>query len=341
MIGLVLVFAVVAAWFLISLYQPFKGGSGEGRPVAVTIPKDAGVGDIADILESKGIVSSAFFFEARATIGARRGELKPGAYQLKRDLSYSDALDALAKGPARNIVSVVVPEGKSRREVTDIADADGLKGSYEEASKRSKLLDPADYGGKKAKNLEGFLFPSTYELKKRAPSKTLVAKQLQAFKREFRKVSLKNAKKRNLNAYDVITIASMVERETSIAKERPIVASVIYNRLKRDEPLGIDATTRFATNNWEKPLTESELAIDSPYNTRKRAGLPPGPIGSPGIESIKAAANPKKTDFLFYVVKPCGEGEHAFSKTLEQFNKDVERYSAERSRQGGNDPSEC
>ncbi len=340
MIGVALALAVVVAWFLISLYQPFHGGSGEGKPVRVTIPKDAGVGEIADILEEKEIVSSGFFFEARATASGRRDELKPGTYQLKRDLSYADALDVLAKGPPRNVVQVVVPEGQSRREIADIADADGLSGNYERASKRSKLLDPADYGGKRAKNLEGFLFPSSYELKRKAPSRALVAKQLQAFKREFRKVDMKNARKRNLTPYDVITIASMVERETSLDKERPLVASVIYNRLKRSEPLGIDATIRFATNNWERPLTQSDLAIDSPYNTRRRAGLPPGPIGSPGIESIQAAANPKKSDFLFYVVKPCGNGEHAFSKTLEEFNKDVERYSAERTRRG-RDPSEC
>ena len=337
--GGVLALVLVAGWFLISLYQPFKGDAA-GTRVRVEIPKDAGVGEIADILDEKGVVASAFFFQTRATLGGDRGKLKPGTYTLREDLSYSDAIAALSTGPPRNTVEVTVPEGQSRREVTDIADSAGLTGSYEQASKRSKLLDPADYGGDDAKNLEGFLFPSTYELKRKTKSRRLVDKQLQAFKREIAKVDFGNAKKRGFSRYEVLTIASMVERETALDKERPIVASVIYNRLERDEPLGIDATIRFATNNWEQPLTESELAIDSPYNTRKRQGLPPGPIGSPGQESIEAAANPKKTDLLFYVVKPCGEGEHAFSTTLEQFNKDVERYSTEREKQG-KDPSDC
>ena len=133
----------------------------------------------------------------------------------------------------------------------------------------------------------------------------------------------------------------MVEREASVAEDRPLIASVIYNRLKVGMPLGIDATIRYATGNWTEPLKVSELAIDSPYNTRTNASLPPGPIGNPGLDSIKAAANPANTDYLFFVVKPCGEGEHAFSETDAEFQADVDRYKAERAAQGGQSPTEC
>ena len=133
----------------------------------------------------------------------------------------------------------------------------------------------------------------------------------------------------------------MVEREASVPEDRALIASVIYNRLKAGIPLGIDATIRFATGNWTDPLKQSELALASPYNTRTNAGLPPGPIGNPGIDSIKAAANPAKTDYLFFVVKPCGEGEHVFSETDAEFQQDVARYNAERDRQGGQSPTEC
>jgi uncharacterized YceG family protein len=133
----------------------------------------------------------------------------------------------------------------------------------------------------------------------------------------------------------------MVEREASVAEDRPLIASVIYNRLRLGMPLGIDATIRFAVGNWTEPLKESELAITSPYNTRTETGLPPGPIGNPGLESIKAAANPANSDFLFFVVKPCGEGEHAFSETDAEFQRDVERYNSERERQGGKSPTDC
>ncbi len=117
------------------------------------------------------------------------------------------------------------------------------------------------------------------------------------------------------------------------------MASVIYNRLREGMPLGIDATIRFATRNWTRPLRVSELEIDSPYNTRTTTGLPPGPIGSPGLASIRAAANPAKTDYLFYVVKPNGDGAHSFSSTDAEFQRDVDAYNREREARGGQDPS--
>jgi uncharacterized YceG family protein len=168
-----------------------------------------------------------------------------------------------------------------------------------------------------------------------------VTKQLEAFKSQFGKVDLRQAKRKNLTPYDVLIIASMVEREAGVAKDRPLIASVIYNRLKAGIPLGIDATIRYYLGNWTKPLKQSELVADHPFNTRKVAGLPPGPIGNPGLESIQAAANPAKTDYLFFVVKPCGEGEHAFSETNEEFLRDSARYNAERDARGGRSPADC
>jgi uncharacterized YceG family protein len=132
----------------------------------------------------------------------------------------------------------------------------------------------------------------------------------------------------------------MVEREVSVARERPIVAAVIYNRLSRGEPLFIDATIRFAVDNWEQPLTESELAIDSPYNTRLNGGLPPGPIGSPGLASIEAAARPAETDAWLYVVKPGTCGEHVFSDDLAEHNRNVVKYQQAQAEAGGS-PTVC
>jgi UPF0755 protein len=332
---------IVALWFLLSLFQPFKGDAGE--TVRVNIPNGAGVDEIGDQLEDAGVVSSSFFFGLRAGLSGRRDDLKPGLYvgALKRDMSYGDALNALAEGPSNEVFSVAIVEGRSRREAADVVRDAGVRGSYLDASKRSSLLDPSDYGAKRARDLEGFLFPATYDLRRGASARELVRKQLQAFKREFRAVDLAAAKRRNLTPYDVLIIASLVEREAQLDKERPLIASVIYNRLRRQEPLGIDATVRFATGNWTRPLTESELASDSPYNTRARAGLPPGPIGSPGLESIRAAARPESTDYMFYVVKPGTCGEHAFSSTAAQFEEDRRRYNAEREARGGRSPTDC
>ncbi len=163
-----------------------------------------------------------------------------------------------------------------------------------------------------------------------ASSGDLVKRQLDAYEENVSKVPMKTAKARNLTRYDVLIIASMVEREAQLARERPLIAAVIHNRLREGIPLGIDATIRYDINNWARPLRVSELERDTPYNTRTRRGLPPTPIGNPGLASIRAAANPAKTKYLFFVRKPGKSGEHAFSKTNAQFERDVARYQASR-----------
>ena len=336
--ALVLIALVVAVvWFVFSLLQPFKGdGSGS---VTVLIPRGASVSDIGDILDRRGVVSSSFFFELRARLGGHSGDLKPGVYHLKNDMSYSAALDELTKGVEPNVVEVVVPEGLGRRDI--VARTAALKGSYMAATVRSPYLNPRRYGAKHARNLEGFLFPASYQLKKGASVRTLVQEQLQAFKQNFAKVNLSYARRKNLSAYDVLTIASMVEREAQLPRDKPLIASVIYNRLHNQMPLGIDATLRYALNDWTKPLTVSQLASRSAYNTRNHQGLPPGPIGNPGLDSIRAAARPARTRYLYFVVKPCGNGAHVFETSFEQFQRDSARYNSARAKKGGRSPANC
>jgi uncharacterized YceG family protein len=133
----------------------------------------------------------------------------------------------------------------------------------------------------------------------------------------------------------------MVQAESGVQKQDKLVAAVIYNRLHEGRPLGIDATTRFATGNYEKPLTESELAIDSPYNTRTNAGLPPGPIGNPGLAALQAAAHPAKVPYVFYVTKPGACNELTFAKTEAEFEAAVAHYEQAREEAGGNSPTTC
>jgi UPF0755 protein len=332
-----LVIAGVAIWFLVSLFQPF-GSSGSGD-VTVTVPTGASVGEIGDILAKKGVVSHSFFFELRARLAGDSGDLKPGVYKLKKDMSYSSALAALTKGVPPNIVRIVIPEGKSRREIAPLAH--GLQGSYLAASTRSPYLNPRNYGGRHARNLEGFLFPASYQLKKGASARALVRDQLQAFKQNLSKINLSYAKKKNLTVYDVVTIASMVEREAAIPKDRPLIASVIYNRLHDNMALGIDSTLRYALGDWTKPLTVSQLASKTAYNTRTHTGLPPGPIGNPGLSSLRAAAHPAHTKYLYFVVKPCGNGAHVFENSFAQFQRDSARYNSARAKNGGNSPEKC
>lgn len=340
LLGIGGVVAILFIWFLFALFQPFTG-DGEGEPFNVNVPRGDGVGAVGDLLAEKGVISNATLFELKATITGKRAELYHGNHQFRKNMSYSAALEELGQQPKKVTITIVVPEGLSRSETADTVEAAGLSGDYMADSVKSKLLDPDDYGaGGKAKSLEGFLFPATYELKPGSTTKDLVDQQLQAFKDNIAGVNMKYAKKKNLTTYDVLTIASMVEREVSVPKERKTVAAVIYNRLAMGEPLFIDATTRFAVDNWTEPLTQTELEVDSPYNTRTNQGLPPGPIGSPGLDSIKAAAAPANTDVWLYVVKPGTCGEHVFSSSLDEHNANVEKYQQAQEAAGGS-PTEC
>jgi UPF0755 protein len=337
-LGVGAVLAALALWLLLSVFQPLHG-DGSGK-VSVTIPKGSSAGQIADILEQRGVISSAFFFRARLAISGGGADLKPGGFELQREMSNAAAIDAISTAPEPDVVTLTIPEGLSREEAARVV-GDGLRGDYLAASRRSDRLSPRSFGGRSATSLEGFLFPATYELKRGRPVRELVDRQLEAFEQQIAGVSFRYAKRKNLTVYDVLTIASMVEREAQLPRERRLVASVIYNRLSAGMHLGIDATIRFAVGNWTEPLTQSQLATDSPYNTRTNPGLPPGPIGNPGLAAIRAAARPAETDHLFYVVKPGTCGEHAFSATDAQFQQDVARYNAERARRGGKSPTDC
>ena len=174
--------------------------------------------------------------------------------------------------------------------------------------------------------LEGFLFPATYEFTKLTSSERLVRDQLRAFARQWNKVSLSYARSKNLTPYDVLVIASMVEKEAVAPEERPLVAAVIYNRLRLGMPLGIDATIRYGRHvPGTESLRRSDLETDHPYNSRLRVGLPPTPIANPGLASIRAAARPAKVDYLFFVRKPDGV-HHFFTASESEFFRKACKY---------------
>ena len=239
-------------------------------------------------------------------------------------------------GPAK---TVTIPEGYDRKQIAEIAKQAGLRGDYLKASESFKGFDPAKYGAEGAQSLEGFLFPATYELPRRPTVDDLVARQLDAFEQNISQVNMGYASSKNLTTYDVLIIASMIEREVQVPKERKLVAAVIYNRLHAGMPLQIDATVRYASGNFTEPISPSELQIDSPYNTYTTPGLPPGPIGNPGLASIQAAAHPAQEPYLYYVVKPNTCGEHTFATTEAEFSRAKAAYDEARAANGGQAPT--
>ncbi|HET9720466.1 MAG TPA: endolytic transglycosylase MltG [Solirubrobacteraceae bacterium] len=331
----------VVIWFLVELFQPFTG-SGTGR-VIVDIPQGAGTSQIGGILARDGVVSSGFFFKLRAKLDGDVGKLLPGRHVMAHGMSYSSALQVLITPPkAAPTTNVTVVPGHSRGQVAALLHAQHVKGSYLALTRRSRYLNPAAYGAPRSiPSLEGFLFPDTYQLRLPVSAAALVQDQLTTFKQQFAHVNLSYARSKNLTPYDVLIIASMVEAEAATQHDRPLVASVIYNRLAQHIPLGIDATIRYAVNNYTTPLTLSQLASPSPYNTRTHDGLPPTPIDSPSMASIQAAAHPAQTNYLYFVVKPCGNGEMSFTSSYSQFLADSAAYQNARARLGGRSPEKC
>jgi UPF0755 protein len=238
---------------------------------------------------------------------------------------------AVETAPRLARLKIIFPEGFTRREMADrvaavreiAIDKRGVTPrltmtGYLQAS--GAAVPPVEFRKDwKLSSIEGFLFPATYEFTKLTSSARLVRDQLRAFRRQWRKVDMRYARSKNLTPYDVVIIASMIEKETVAPEERRLVAAVIYNRLRNRMPLGIDATIRYGRNvPGTEPLKQSDIESDNLFNTRNRAGLPPTPIANPGLASMRAAANPARVDYLYFVRKP-DKVHHFFTASESEF----------------------
>jgi UPF0755 protein len=261
------------------------------------------------------------------------------------------AKSLFGSGPAKTtppvaVAKIVIPEGKTRLQIAQIASKDGLTGSYRAASKQSSLLKPTRYGAPAStRDLEGFLFPATYDVYRGAPVSQLVHDQLVAFGEIFGPKTIARAHALHVSPYGLLTVASMIEREAQVPGDRAKIAAVIYNRLHQGVPLGIDATIYYAVElrlgiaTYTHELTETQLHINSAYNTRLHTGLPPTPISNPGVASIEAAAHPVHAAYLYYVAAADGCGEQVFSTSLAQFEANAAAYKAAVKKNGGAPPS--
>ncbi len=324
---LVLALAGVLIWFLIELFQPF-GSSPHGH-VTVVVPAKASSSEIGDLLTRDGVIPSSFFFELRATLAGERSGLRAGVYRLQQGMSYAAVLTRLTTAPpAAKVSELTIAEGRRRAQISLLLHEQHVAGNYLAATRRTRLLDLRAYGlHRPPANLEGFLFPDTYQLIDPIKLSALVDDQLTTFKREFATLNLRYAERRHLTPYDVLKIASLIEAETPTAHDRPLVASVIYNRLADGMLLGLDSTTQYATGNFTRPLTESQLHSRSPYNTRTHPGLPPTPIDNPGLASMQAAAHPAHTHYLYFFATPCARNS-VFASSYQRFLALGQKYAA-------------
>lgn len=297
-----------------------------GEPVKFRIPEGATGRDVARLMQEKDLVEH----EALLRIALRLepdGDIKHGFYVLPKGLSAKEVLAKLREGPNRGPdpdeippeLRVTVPEGLSIAQASELFD--------EPQAFVAAASDPALVAklGVKVPNLEGFLLPSTYFFEEKPSERDVVERMLEQFRKEHEKLLKEYPEAAGQDLVRLVTVASLVEEEARVDEERPLIAAVVYNRLKKNMPLGFDATLQFALNKYGERLLDKDKAVDSPYNTYLNVGLPPGPICSPGLKSLRAALEPAETDYLFFVSNADGKT-HTFSRTMAEHERAVIEY---------------
>jgi UPF0755 protein len=318
---LMLLVGVLAALLVAGVLAACGGGDpAPGAKVKVVIPPGATASQIAQILQDAGVVASAGDFVDRVVADGQGEGFKPGTYELRTNETYDRIVFQLNNGPTADAARLTIPEGYAIWEIKAAVRKVGIKPAQYQAA-----LDahgpPAGFlaDGEQAATLEGFLFPATYDVAVPADADALVADQLAAFGDNWASIDMSYASSKNLTRYDVLKIASLIEREAQAPADRAKIASVIYNRLRAGMSLGIDASVQYGLGSWGE-LSGTDLKSDSPYNLRRFKGLPPTPICNPGVAAMQAAANPAKTDYLYYyAIKGDPQGRHWFTDSYDAF----------------------
>ena len=311
---------LVGTSLLNRINEPYKGFASDEQ--LVEIPQGAGAAEIRRRLVSAGVVSDDFAFRAALVWTGRSRALQAGEYRFDRPLSVVEVIDKIARGEVYGH-PVTFPEGLTIREMAAIYEDQGsgsavdfMKAAGDPAAMSD--LDPV------AKDLEGYLFPETYTLPRGTPASKLIALMVARFRGVYTEVQQKSNTGSDLSLRQLVTLASLVEKETGKAEERPLVAAVYRNRLTRNMAMQADPTVVYAlvkAGTYDGKIRKRDLDFDSPYNTYKYSGLPPGPIASPGRAALEAAMAPANVAYLYFVSR--NDGSHAFAETLSEHNANV------------------
>jgi UPF0755 protein len=320
---LVVLAAAVGAYLWISIERPYRGFPAEG--VFIDLPHGASSRTVSRLLAQSGVVRSAMAFEIYARRHPKR-RLQAGEYFFNQPISGHDVFWKIADGHIYE-QPFTVREGETMFDIArDLETGKFMSASdFLTAAKTPELIHDL---APNAKTLEGFLYPATYNLPRRPVANELTAEMVKKFKEEWSRIrSTAQIPPASGLTEDLVTLASLVERETPKPEERPLVAGIFENRLGKNMRLQCDPTVIYAleqTGQYKGTLTGADLQIDSPYNTYQHSGLPPGPVGNPGEESLRAAITPIKTSFLYFVANT--QGGHFFAATLEEHNRNVTKY---------------
>lgn len=301
-------------------------------PVTVEIPEGTGTRAVAAILEDAGVIRSATAFTVSAAADGRATQIRAGTHELDGSMSVEEILDVLTSAPPpAPVFTVTIPEGLTVDQTLErIAGADGSPHTVESLRQALTLVAVPEWVPQRelpegAEAFEGLLFPNTYEFRVEDPPEAILSRLVAETQAVLDDVGA--AARNELDLYDTLVLASLIEREARLAEERPVISSVIHNRLGIGQALQIDATVVYAievaTGERKDRLLTSDYEFPSPWSTYTNPGLPPTPISGAGRSSVEAAANPQDTDFFFYVVEDPATGRHRFSRTLEEHNQAI------------------
>lgn len=326
------VLAAVAAgaagwWIYGQVVEPYRGY--RDAEVFVDIPAGSGPSRIGERLVAAGVVKDALIFRAALAISGRARELKAGEYRFAEPMNALDVIDTIARGDVYTRL-LTFREGLTILEMAEVFEARGFgrAAEFRAAAREATLVADLDPG---APDLEGYLFPETYALPRHTPAADVVAQMVAGFKKALSPDIRKAAADAGFTVRQLVTLASLVEKETGASSERPLVAAVYRNRLKIRMGMQADPTVIYAlqkAGQYNGNLTRAHLReLDSPYNTYKYPGLPPGPIAAPGLASLQAAARPAEVDYLYFVSR--NDGTHVFASTLAEHNRNVFTWQVE------------
>lgn len=316
-LALLLLIGIPAAWVALLARPPGPPGA---PPRSVEIPAGATTSQIAQILVQEGVIRHGPLFVAAARLMGLDARLQAGEYRLSPDLGLMQVLRHLEEGRIATEL-VTIPEGFAIAQIAQLLEARGIV----EAERFVELAqdDTLVYGEnppieKSIRSLEGYLFPDTYRFAPGAPPETVIRRMVGRFVEKALPViqAAGDEAGASLDVHEVVTLASIVEKEAAVAEERPVIAAVFLNRLRSNMPLQADPTVKYAMDDPPVRLLYAHLNIDSPYNTYRYRGLPPGPIASPGLSSIEAVLQPADVDYLFFVA--AGDGTHRFTRTYDE-----------------------
>lgn len=315
----------IGVLIFLSLYnkaikKPLKS---DGKSIMIEVSQGEGFYDVLNRLDKENKISNKLLIKVKLSIDKRNIKLSEGIYEIETDATLDELITSLeSTSENKELIKLTIPEGYSIDEIADAVEKEGVcsKEEFINAIKQYTLPDFIKVNNKKRYNIEGFLYPDTYLIKKGSDANQIIKIMLSRFEQVLNQVKDEtgiNIKDEEIEK--VITIASMIEKEARFDVDRPLISSVIYNRLEKDMKLQLDATVLYSLGYHVDVVLNKHLEVDSPYNTYKYKGLPLGPICSPGIKSIKAALIPTKTDYLYYILQK--DGTHYFSNNYDDFLK--------------------